>query len=94
MKLILALLMLVITTGCTVPLYDIKTDRVVVVIDLVDETIVPGAYGTARWSSSHDFCRVQIRKDVYPACITHEIRHCFEGQFHPGRHSVVDCFNR
>lgn len=34
-------------------------------------------------------CAVTLRK--YPICLAHEVRHCLEGDFHPGRRSTEDC---
>ena len=97
MKLALWFLILGLTTkllqGCgLVPVHDIKTDRTTVVIDLVDRVDNRGSYGMAVWSDDHKRCHVKILKSHYPHCITHEIRHCFEGDFHAGKESVVDCY--
>lgn len=35
------------------------------------------------------FCHIRLRK--YPHCLLHEIRHCFEGDFHKGEDSDEDC---
>lgn len=34
-------------------------------------------------------CKVYLRR--YPQCLTHEIRHCFEGNWHEGRKTDEDC---
>lgn len=37
-----------------------------------------------------DHCVIYLRK--YPQCLAHEIRHCFEGNWHEGRGSDGDCY--
>lgn len=34
-------------------------------------------------------CKIYLRR--YPQCLTHEIRHCFEGNWHEGRQTDEDC---
>lgn len=34
-------------------------------------------------------CHVILRQ--YPVCLLHEMRHCFEGNWHEGRESEEDC---
>ncbi len=46
-----------------------------------------GVDGLATWSD--DICLVRLR--AYPRCLGHEIRHCFEGDWHSGRMSYEDC---
>lgn len=37
-------------------------------------------------------CTVFLRKDSYPYCLKHEIRHCLEGNFHSyTQYSTEDC---
>jgi len=36
-------------------------------------------------------CHVQIRKDIYPYCITHEVMHGFSGEWHGGEESTMFC---
>jgi hypothetical protein len=62
---------------------------VVVVIDLVEKTSVEGAYGTAM--TNKGLCKVEILKDRYPDCITHEIMHCFSGNWHEGYDTTRYC---
>lgn len=34
-------------------------------------------------------CKIYLRS--YPQCLKHEIRHCFEGNWHQGRETDKDC---
>lgn len=36
-------------------------------------------------------CVVALRN--YPKCLAHEIRHCYEGNWHEGRNSDEDCYH-
>ena len=36
-------------------------------------------------------CTIRILRSLYPYCITHEVRHGFEGDFHAGP-SDADCY--
>ena len=80
--------------GCSNPVYDIKTDKTTVVVELVDRVDNQGSYGMAVWSDDYKRCHVRVLKSIYPHCITHEIRHCFEGDFHAGRDSIADCYTK
>ena len=91
MKLTLTLLLAISLVACA-QTYDIKTDKTVVVVELVDRVDNRGSYGMAVWSDDHKRCHVRVLRSIYPHCITHEIRHCFEGDFHAGKESVVDCY--
>ena len=88
---VLAVLLL---TGCAmfdgpVPLRDSATFTVM----LVDR--LPGAYpgqvGRAVCNASGDNCALMLLRDQYPLCLTHEIRHAFEGPFHGSARSGEDC---
>ena len=35
-------------------------------------------------------CVIYLRQ--YPVCLQHEMRHCFEGNFHEGHTSDEDCY--
>lgn len=35
-------------------------------------------------------CTIYIRR--YPQCLLHEVRHCFEGNWHEGKKSDEDCY--
>lgn len=45
--------------------------------------------GTATYLPPINACVITLRE--YPQCLLHEIRHCIEGQWHPGRTSDEDC---
>lgn len=88
MKLGISLLAGLLIAGCATPTYDIKQDRVIAVIDLVDD-LPKSTYG---YYTMHDgVCHVRIKKATYPACITHEVRHCFEGDWHKHLSSTQNC---
>lgn len=82
-----------LTTGCSVvdrvpsPL----RDESFVHIKLVDE-LRKGTLATARVKDG--LCVVEIRKDVYPNCVTHEIMHCFSGNWHEGYETDDYCYIR
>lgn len=79
-----------LTAGCA-SLFDSPRplrDEVFVRIRLVDD-LPHGKYGVA--TCFQGFCQVQLRRETYPYCLLHELRHPFEGNFHEGRESVEDC---
>lgn len=43
----------------------------------------------ARATVGDGFCIIELRK--YPKCLAHEVRHCFEGDWHKGRQTTQDC---
>lgn len=66
-----------------------KRDEVFVAIKLVDD-LPMRQYGEARCSVD-GVCILEIKRDTYPMCITHEVRHAFEGNFHGNQPSDEDC---
>ena len=66
----------------------VRTDMHVILRTPVDHDN-PRILGTAIYLPTINTCIITLRK--YPACLLHEIRHCFEGQWHPGRDSDEDC---
>lgn len=83
---ILALLL----SGCNESQKTPERDEVFARIRLVDDIPQhPGAYGYA--TCNEGVCDIQIRRDIYPDCITHEIRHGFEGLWHGDTESMEDC---
>lgn len=34
-------------------------------------------------------CKIFLRK--YPRCLQHEVRHCYEGNWHAGRKTAAEC---
>lgn len=63
-------------------------DEAIVHIKLVDN-LPYGHYGKA--TCAEGLCTVLLRRDTYPYCLGHEVRHAFEGNWHEGRESVDDC---
>lgn len=43
----------------------------------------------ARATVDDGFCIIELTK--YPRCLLHEIRHCFEGNWHKGKETTKDC---
>lgn len=37
-----------------------------------------------------DKCKIYIKEAVYPRCLAHEIRHVFEGDWHPRGAAITD----
>lgn len=85
----LLLVAILMIAGCTAPGPVPDRDKVFVEMELVDALGTPDIIGEARCRAG--VCQIKLRRDTYPACITHEIRHAFEGDFHPGRASTEDC---
>ena len=45
--------------------------------------------GTTTYLPTMNTCVITLRQ--YPECLLHEIRHCFEGQWHDARPNSEDC---
>jgi hypothetical protein len=75
-----ALLLILSLSACTT--LEPKLDRVEATIIIRDEVEYGGldVCGFAAWIE--DQCIIVIKREYYPDCIEHEIRHCFEGQYH------------
>lgn len=43
--------------------------------------------GWASWAGGA--CHITLRQ--YPQCLAHEVRHCFEGDWHAGHRTGEDC---
>jgi hypothetical protein len=85
-KHLLAVLLAVLLTGCAyVPPVPVRDD-VRIVLRAHNH---PTAWGTATYLPAWNLCIITLRE--YLQCLLHEIRHCFEGQWHPGRDTVEDC---
>lgn len=65
-------------------------DQVFVSIELVDRFDNPRQLGNA--DCTNGICYIKILKGRYPDCITHEVRHAFEGPWHGNNPSSEDCF--
>lgn len=76
----LRLLLVILLTGCTA--VEPKLDRVEATIIIRDEVAYGGkdVCGFAAWHK--DQCIVVIKRSCYPDIIEHEIRHCFDGNYH------------
>lgn len=76
-------------TGCAAP--DLKPVRtqVNIVLKAPIDFENPRRLGEAFYLPEQNTCVVFLRK--YPECLLHEIRHCFEGQWHPKRDTTEDC---
>lgn len=78
--------------GCDQTPAQIERTEALVHIRLVDQIdYKPGwdALGVTRCANG--VCVIQIRRDMYPHCLTHELRHVMEGDWHPGRETTEDC---
>ena len=79
----------VLLTGCAYQApTPIRTDMRVI-IKAPTEYADPGKLGDASYLPSINTCVITLRE--YPVCLLHEIRHCLEGQWHPGRTSNEAC---
>lgn len=62
-------------------------------VSLVDS--IPKSYsgqvGRAICTPDGAFCTLEILRSHYPICLTHEIRHAFEGYFHDNRPNGDSC---
>ena len=60
------------------------TDTSIITISVDPQLSTPG------WASWHgNTCHITLRQ--YPQCLAHEVRHCFEHDWHPGRRTGEDC---
>lgn len=58
------------------------------IVDVVDPNN-PHVYAISHCIG--ESCEILIRRDKYPQCITHEIRHGFEGKWHGNEGSTSGC---
>lgn len=49
----------------------------------------PRQYGEASYFPAHNLCVIHLRE--YPTCLAHEVRHCYEDNWHAGRDTDEDC---
>ena len=79
-----------IVSGCDESPKEPNYDEVHVTIRLVDSIENnPSTYGISHCVNNR--CLIEIRKDVYPLCVTHEVRHAFEGNWHEGIETTEGC---
>lgn len=72
------------------PQYDLQRTEATVRVHIVER--IPGRPNLYGLSSCREGdCEVWIRRSVYPKCLVHELRHAFEGDFHPMGPSTEDC---
>ena len=93
MKTLLTMLLLTLT-GCaafdterTPPMYSEVSARVILTDDLP-----ANINANAVWDGS--VCTIHIKSRQYPYCMTHELRHCFEHDWHKDRASTEDCMTQ
>ncbi len=67
------------------PIYEERS----VTLRLVDTFETPHQYGESVCTKDH--CVLTIRRDKYPQCFLHEIRHAMEGEFHRASPSSAYC---
>lgn len=51
--------------------------------------LAANVYGLSVWDEAGQTCHVILLQ--YPTCLLHEIRHCIEGNWHPGDETTEDC---
>ena len=67
-------------------------DDVLIHVHLVDHIdYQPGAEAFGLSRCANGVCVLQVLRDRYPFCLLHELRHAFEGDWHPGRETLDDC---
>lgn len=52
------------------------------IVDKIPSITDRSVLGTAMWSGSK--CTIYVRSDIYPYAMTHELMHCFSGNWHDG----------
>lgn len=88
-SLILAVLLL---AGCDQSPVTIERTDAIVHIKLVDQIDYRQGYEALGLSRcANGVCVVEIRRDLYPQCLTHEMRHVFEGDWHARRETTEGC---
>jgi len=90
----LILIALITLQGCSVfepirsqPLYSEVTARVILTDDMPNNV-----HGVATWSNN--ICTIHLRRSKYPYCMAHELRHCFEHNWHDDRPNNEDCMTQ
>lgn len=79
-----------LVAGCSSTPIVAQRDEVFVhirLVDTIDER--PDALGLA--NCNNGVCYIQILRDRYPDCITHEVRHGFEANWHEHRETTDYC---
>ncbi len=50
----------------------------------------PDALAITRFNGT-GVCEIEVRRDVYPDCLAHEVMHCFSGNWHAGKETEMFC---
>lgn len=88
----------VILTGCAVAPAERKYNVLQTEVALTIQPYYKGKFKTeeqrgrkihAESDIDDGICNIRLRN--YPHCLLHEIRHCFEGDYHKGEDSDEDC---
>lgn len=58
-------------------------------VDHIDYQPGAEAFGLSRCANG--VCVLHVLRERYPFCLLHELRHAFEGDWHPGRETLDDC---
>lgn len=67
-------------------------DDVLIHVHLVDHIdYQPGAEAFGLSRCANGVCVLHVLRERYPFCLLHELRHAFEGDWHPGRETLDDC---
>ena len=89
------LLILILISGCTPQKeYSIQNTHFHLIIrespQYLDSLSTPNRtlHGMAMYQDGR--CIIILRE--YPNCLLHEMRHCIEGEWHPGRDTLEDCY--
>ena len=84
---------LILLSGCKPQGYSIKNNQFHVTLiespQYLDSLSTPirTIHGLAMYQDGR--CIIILRE--YPNCLLHEVRHCIEGDWHPGRDTLEDC---
>ena len=91
MKNTLMLTVAIMFSGCSVTSkHTIVQSKVAVEIKQVKSLpSINGKPQLARTTVGNGFCVIELTD--YPKCLQHEMRHCFEFNWHEGRETTADC---
>lgn len=87
-----SVMMATLLAACNAEHPEPKRDMVVATVKIVDALPAPVKQGElARAKFNQGLCTIWIRRDVYPACLTHELMHCFSDSWHDGYETTAHC---
>lgn len=93
MKLFIYLIVVILVSACYVSPHGHALKQNDVRVSLVVNEKLPalsdGHPQLARTTVGDGFCVIELTQ--YPKCLLHEIRHCFEGNWHEGRETTQNC---